>query len=91
MEVELNLHDLVQNTDSQLDWIKELYPHFRLKDKDNPRTPEEIIDDMEDICPSNLHGVFLKCVNEPAKNSSGCTINGWRDINRFLEVFSKRC
>ena len=62
MEVELNLHDLVQNTDSQLDWIKELYPHFRLISIDNPRTPEEIIDDMEDICPSNLHGVFLNAL-----------------------------
>ena len=62
MEGSMNLYDLIEKPENQLDWVKELYPHLTLIDKDNPRTTQEIIDEMEDKCPSELHGVFLNAL-----------------------------
>ena len=68
MEGSMNLYDLIEKPEHQLDWVKELYPHLTLIDKDNPRTTQEIIDEMEDKCPS-------ECFNQSTKHATGCTIN----------------
>ena len=63
MEGKVNLYEFTDEKTriEQVEWAQKLFKPLNLKQKDNPKTTEEIISD-ETSCPSPLHGVFFNAL-----------------------------